>query len=245
MTKLPYLLQSPLILVLAALLPLPAGATDIQELSKQAALAHKQAKHQDCIRLCDQILAAERNNEPVYLLRAVELFSTGKAEPAIRDLNFILDRDQKNKQALLIRGQIRFLELDDFPNALADFTLLLSQEPNSDDALIWRADTLRKLNRYNEALADFNTALKLYPAQPDGYLSRGFLFLKQNKLDLSIADFKKAIDLRKNGPSAEFDFAWMSVALKRQGKAQEAKKFMDLRDVPQVTPPARNGSTNY
>src|SRR5262249_49625730 len=86
-----------------------------------------------------------------------------------------------------------------YDRALADFTLVLSMQPNGElTAFAWskRCQTRLFIGRdLQDTLADCTNALNLRPDDNWALNSRGYAYLRLGELDRSIADFDAALTI--------------------------------------------------
>ncbi|MFR9797284.1 tetratricopeptide repeat protein [Streptomyces sp. MS06] len=94
----------------------------------------------------------------------------------------------KNNRARVYAGLGR---LDD---ALADYAVVIEQDPNHAEHYLERGNLFRRLGRTGEALADYSRALSLSPPFPEIYYNRGDLRLNEGDVDGALADFGYVIE---------------------------------------------------
>ncbi|MEU8588404.1 tetratricopeptide repeat protein [Streptomyces sp. NPDC048664] len=94
----------------------------------------------------------------------------------------------KNNRARVYTGLGR---LDD---ALADYAIVIEEDPNHAEHYLERGNLLRRLGRTEEALADYARAIRLSPPFPEIYYNRGDLRLSAGDVDGALADFSYVIE---------------------------------------------------
>jgi tetratricopeptide (TPR) repeat protein len=82
--------------------------------------------------------------------------------------------------------------LDD---ALADYAIVIREDPNHAEHYLERGNILRRLGRPDEALADYARALRLSPPFPEIYYNRGDLRLSEGDIDGALADLDYVLEL--------------------------------------------------
>jgi len=90
------------------------------------------------------------------------------------------------------------MELQDFQNAIADFTKSLEINPNAGGSLLGRGQCKKKLGDNNGALEDFTQVIKLFPGHPYGYAERGAVKVLLNDTAGALEDYKKALQFAPN-----------------------------------------------
>ncbi|MFS4094768.1 tetratricopeptide repeat protein [Streptomyces sp. AF1A] len=78
--------------------------------------------------------------------------------------------------------------------ALADYAVVIDQDPHHAEHYLERGNLLRRLGRTEEALADYSRALSLSPPFPEIYYNRGDLRLSEGDVEGALADFDYVIE---------------------------------------------------
>lgn len=103
--------------------------------------------------------------------------------------------DNARGAALYNRGQA-YLAQGQAEKALDDFNAALEIAPDSEDLLLNRAATLRKLGQYEAAIADYDRLLSRdYEPRAALYFNRGIAYHYLNKEEEAIRDMEKAYAL--------------------------------------------------
>ncbi|NUP47733.1 MAG: tetratricopeptide repeat protein, partial [Catenulispora sp.] len=115
----------------------------------------------------------------------------------IEDLDRQLTPDQHRlHRSVLKNNRARvYIGLRHFDEALADYAVVIEQDPNHAEHYLERGDILRRLGRYDEALADYTRALRLSPPFPEIYYNRADLRLTAGDVEGAMADFSYVLDL--------------------------------------------------
>ena len=95
----------------------------------------------------------------------------------------------KNNRARVYLGMGRLEE------ALADYAVVIEQDPNHCEHYLERGNILRRLGRNDEAEADYERAIGLTPPFPEIHYNRGDLRLTVGDLDGALADFSYVLEL--------------------------------------------------
>jgi tetratricopeptide (TPR) repeat protein len=95
----------------------------------------------------------------------------------------------KNNRARVLAGLGRLEE------ALADYAVVIRDDPNHAEHYLERGNILRRLGRHDEAFADYATAMRLSPPFPEIYYNRGDLRLAAGDRAGAFADFSYVLEL--------------------------------------------------
>ncbi|MFJ9776524.1 tetratricopeptide repeat protein [Kitasatospora sp. NPDC101157] len=79
--------------------------------------------------------------------------------------------------------------------ALADYAVVIEQDPNHAEHYLERGNILRRLGRPAEAAADYRRAIELSPPFPEIYYNRGDLLLGEGDTEGALADFSYVLEL--------------------------------------------------
>jgi len=79
--------------------------------------------------------------------------------------------------------------------ALADYAVVIREDPNHPEHYLERGNILRRQGRYDEAMADYETAIRLSPPFAEIYYNRGDLRLSLSYRDGAMADFSYVLEL--------------------------------------------------
>lgn len=120
-----------------------------------------------------------------------------KQEEALRRLERLgLTTDAKTA---LYRGNF-YHKRQQYEEALEQYDLCLTLEPDLPEALNNRGSTYGKMERYEEALADFNQALIIKPDYTDAINNRGNTYSKMARYKEALADYNQALIMEPDAP---------------------------------------------
>jgi tetratricopeptide (TPR) repeat protein len=89
-----------------------------------------------------------------------------------------------------------YLALGRLDDALADYEVVIREDPNHAEHYLERGTILRRLGRTEEALADYARAMRLSPPFPEIYYNRGDLRFGEGDVEGALADFSYVLDLQ-------------------------------------------------
>jgi tetratricopeptide (TPR) repeat protein len=112
-----------------------------------------------------------------------------------------LDRDLSPDEHRLHRSVLKnnrarvYVALGRLDDALADYAVVIAEDPNHAEHYLERGNIFRRLGRHDEAAADYATAMRLSPPFPEIYYNRGDLRLSAGDEEGALADFSYALEL--------------------------------------------------
>jgi tetratricopeptide (TPR) repeat protein len=77
-------------------------------------------------------------------------------------------------------------------NAIADFTTVITNRPDSSSVLFDRAFAYAREGDYQQALNDYNNILRSFPNEAQAYIGRGVVYNLLENYDQAIADYNEA-----------------------------------------------------
>ena len=128
----------------------------------------------------------------------------GEPDDALRLVNECIERldgehraDEHGFQKSVLRhNRARVLaSLGRLDEALADYAVVIGEDPNHAEHYLERANVLRRLDRPDEAVADYAKAIGLSPPFPEIYYNRGELRVAVGDLAGALADFSYVLEL--------------------------------------------------
>lgn len=126
--------------------------------------------------------------------------------------------DGKYADAYFWRG-VALVATRQYDRALADFTQVITLNPNDVQALSNRGLVYRRLKQYELALKDLNQAIEIDPAYAPGWLSRGTVFAQLDQWSDAILDYSKGIELDPKNHTAYHN---RGIAYEQAGQIAEA-----------------------
>ncbi len=141
-------------------------------------------------------------------------------EEAIADFDIVLSL-QPNDKAWFYKGRA-LMGLGRYPEAVAQYTLAIAQNPQFFYAYNNRGNVLFQLEQYQEAVDDFTAAIDINPDYVFAYNNRGNAYFKLNDYQAAIDDYDKAIGLRP-----DYGFAYLNRGITYEVTGQMDKACTD------------------
>jgi protein O-mannosyl-transferase len=126
--------------------------------------------------------------------RGAALASTGKFEPAIKDLTESLSLQADNKNAYLNRS-LAYFSLSQYDKAIIDHTKLLEYDPKNANIYYERGMCKRILGDYEGGSIDLSKCIQLNPSEKFAYIERSRCYSQINKLDLARQDAQQGVKM--------------------------------------------------
>lgn len=134
-----------------------------------------------------------------FLTRIKQKIQQGQSGEAMADLNWLLQADPHNAQALGLRGVVHS-QGGDPTKALADLNQALSLAPQDWEVRMHRGIIRRLMGDALGAIADFNQLLQEDPRSVEAYANRGFARCQVQDYRQGIEDFSRSISLKPDQP---------------------------------------------
>jgi tetratricopeptide (TPR) repeat protein len=149
---------------------------------------------------------SERAFQSAFYNNGLALVEVNLGEPseALRLVNECIDRldrelgpeEHRLHRSVLKNNRARvYASLGRIDEALADYEVAISEDPNHAEHYLERGNLRRRQRGYDEALADYATAMRLSPPFPEIHYNRGDLRLTLGDTDGALADFSYVLDL--------------------------------------------------
>lgn len=137
----------------------------------------------------------------ILLDRAALYLELGENNRAYVDYCQVLDKDKKNKEALLMRAYIHTLR-EDYSASRADYKRLLEIEPLSYNGRLGLATLAQKEGKYSEALEILNRMIVELPEDATLYVARADVERTMKYESLALVDLEEAIRLDASLPDS-------------------------------------------
>lgn len=172
-------------------LALKANPNSVPALTLSAAIAPSDSAALACM---ERAVSLQPDQAPLRGNRAIARYRTGDLNGALTDLDFVVETDPLNFQAIFNRALIR-TELHDNDRALTDLNRALRLRPNDHRVLFNRAQVLTEKRQYDQARADVDSILATFPTLFAAHLLRSEINEKAGRTLAAQADLKRAYAL--------------------------------------------------
>jgi len=148
-----------------------------------------------CIEIYRQLQTLLPPTPADFLAQVKQKISQGKSSEALVDLDWILQIDSQNAQALCLRGVV-YSQKGDQSQALADLNQALNLAPQDWEVRMHRGVIRNLVGDGLGAIADFNQLLQENPQSSEAYANRGFAHCQLQNYRQGIEDLSRAIALK-------------------------------------------------
>ena len=171
----------------------------------------------------DRALALEPSLVEGHLSQSLVLEFTGNERGALDEISKALTLDPSNPKALLWQAEI-YDRLNRWPEAEKAYLRVLNERPNSWVTYNEFGSFLQEQGRFQEAVHAFREASAAAPGSALALCSLATAYLQTGEIDLAVASLKKSLLM---APNADYVFANLSLALRYQGKYQDALPYAE------------------
>lgn len=192
-----------------ALLKQTEEAIGKEEFSSAIALA------QHAIRIC------QKQTTPLLLLARAQMLSH-RFDPAEQSLTRLLGKDPHNVPALILLGQVQYLNNHDADAALS-FQYAIAAAPDKADPHYWLGRLLYQDGKIEQAIGEFQAVIRIDPAYYKAYDGMGLCYEAMGENGHAAEAYLKAVDLvHKNHPDYDVVYADFAELLLKVGKDEQA-----------------------
>jgi tetratricopeptide (TPR) repeat protein len=152
-----------------------------------------------CIESYKQLQAQLPPTPEDFLAQVKQKIYRGESAAAMADLNWLLQADPQNAQALSLRGVIHS-QKGNSVMALEDLSRAMNLAPEDWEIRMHRGIVRRFMGDALGAIADFDQLLREHPSRVEVYANRGFARCQLKEYRQGIEDFSRAIALKPDQP---------------------------------------------
>lgn len=163
------------------------------------------------------------------------LLRTNDTQGAMDQCNEVLQNDDKNTAAYLMRSKVYKKNLD-FPNAINDISKNILIEPANAEYYLERGLCYQEFNQHANAINDFSKYITLNPNNPDAYFARAKSYEEIMTYDKAIEDYRKITTL------SEFNQEARKMLKAAQSRLYELNRESNPPDITLLSPLAANDS---
>lgn len=120
---------------------------------------------------------------------------------AIEQVNTVLEANDKNAHAYVVRSRIYRKELD-YPNAINDVSKTILIDPENPEYYYIRGTYYQEFNQHSNAINDFSKYISLKSDNPDAFYARAKSFEEIMNYEKAMEDYRKISELSEFDPKA-------------------------------------------
>jgi tetratricopeptide (TPR) repeat protein len=139
-----------------------------------------------------------------YTRSLAEIYRIAKPARQILSLNKSIEENPRQANLFKQRAQA-YDRLENYEQAIADYSSALKIQPDDVNALHLRGLTYEQLGQPDRAVEDYQRAIAIDPQLSNVYLNRGVAFGKMGNYRQSIASLTEAIRLAPQNPDGYFN----------------------------------------
>ena len=171
----------------------------------------------------NEVLGLPSTQEMVLRNLARTAWERGDMHEAIRQLGYLIEKNQADYPTLVIRAWA-YAQIGDLRSALVDADSAVSYGPLYDASFLTRASIHMKRGRIDLGLADCDRAAELWPGRPESWVSRGRMLAEAKEYRLALAAFDEA---KRLGWNDDYLDTWRGCCLGALGRLSEAEAAFD------------------
>ncbi|MBK8150438.1 MAG: tetratricopeptide repeat protein [Acidobacteria bacterium] len=188
------------------------------------------------------VLKRQPANEAALTLRARMNVRQGKLAEALADAEKVLVKNQRNYEALNVRGVARRELKNDLPGSVADLARALEIKPDYYYAAYNLGLTQNRFGRAGDALVSFARAAQIDPNAADPLRQRASIFINYTMYKESVAELDKAILLDAKNPALLSMRAYANLRLYLAGDDASKARFVSDADAALALDPDNSGA---
>ena len=164
-------------------------------------------KYHAAVKICNQVLELDPNNESALYNKGLALSNLGKYDEAIRCYDKVIEIDPKNVDALYNKG-LALSNLGKYDEAIRCYDIVIEIDPKNANALNAKANALLNNGYYNEAEKYLIQAYALGYDQKSALTQLHLIYSRYtNELDKALGVSQKLLDLDPGSPERKMVFA--------------------------------------
>lgn len=170
-----------------------SDSTNINSLFFKAMSLRGNQHYNEAILLFDTILMQQPAHRDARLQRAYNYFLLSNYKPAREDLDYLLDANKKDTQALYNR-MLLFLEMKEYGLALRDIKHYIDLKPGDPEGWYYKGHIQKDATLYNDAIDNLDKAIELAGGMHyKSFVVKGNIYNIKNKKDKAIEQYELAM----------------------------------------------------
>lgn len=154
-----------------------------------------QKRYREAIAACTKSISMYDGYSPAYFCRARAQNALGKYWNATIDCTRAIELYPNEDSRYYSERGYAYVQMDNYPKAIADFNTALKIEPDNLSALIYRGQALIYSGDSRAAVSTLNEAIRLDPEEAYSYTCRALAYMKLNNDARALQDLNKALAL--------------------------------------------------
>jgi tetratricopeptide (TPR) repeat protein len=138
----------------------------------------------------EKAIAKDKKLADPRLALADLLLRTGDAAGAMAQCTEILQNDDRNTAAYMMRSKVYMKNLD-YPSAINDLSKNILIEPGNPDFYLFRGKAYQDFNQHTNAINDFSKYISINPENPDAFFARAKSYEEIMNYDKAMEDYTK------------------------------------------------------
>jgi tetratricopeptide (TPR) repeat protein len=138
----------------------------------------------------EKAIAKDKKLSDPRLALADLLLRTGDAAGAMTQCTEILQNDDRNTAAYMMRSKVYMKNLD-YPSAINDLSKNILIEPGNPDFYLYRGKAYQDFNQHTNAINDFSKYISINPENPDAFFARAKSYEEIMNYDKAMEDYTK------------------------------------------------------
>ncbi|MGE5108889.1 MAG: tetratricopeptide repeat protein [Sphingobacteriales bacterium] len=170
-----------------------SDSNDINSLYLKGITLSSTRHYNEAILLFDTILMLQPSHRDARMARAHNYFLLSNYKPAREDLNYLLDENKKDTQALYNR-MLLFLAMREYGLAVRDIKHYIDLKPNDPEGWYYKGHIQKDALLYNDALDNLDKAIELAGGSHyKSFVVKGNIYTIKNKKDKAIEQYELAM----------------------------------------------------
>ncbi|MBU0694497.1 MAG: tetratricopeptide repeat protein [Candidatus Omnitrophica bacterium] len=148
-----------------------------------------------CVEIMEDMVKGKITREvALNIFQATYYSKLGRTQEALKRINVALRFNPDYPITYISRGFL-YATIEDYNNALCDFTRVVELAPNMPDTYNNRGIIYRSMGLHDKAISDYTQAIELKSNFAEAYLNRGRAYDAKGLYDQAISDYTKAIKI--------------------------------------------------
>jgi tetratricopeptide (TPR) repeat protein len=149
----------------------------------------------------NQAIQSDSTSKTNYIARANYFWRNNKYNEAIKDFTKASSIDPNDPNIFIKRGFVYVNSLEQFENAVADFTQAIDLSQDKSEAYGSRAYAYWKMQDFRKSIEDYKKIVELDPKNANSHLNLGNAYFNLSAYDLAANTYSEVIKITPNAES--------------------------------------------